>query len=184
MILKFSRNTLISLRFWWKPKVLRTFGEWQHDQSNQATTKPLSASTWAALADAGILKNTRGKRAGKHWKFFIGNINAIYRPPRYTRSEKGTVNLNNLISIHVTDFCNHLDIQARDSTFPRGFSTHGCSIDNVVLNDVQQHNIPVRITARIEGSALELRPRILINIKPQTATYPSHSSKFAWWNCR
>lgn len=41
-----------------------------------------------------------------------------------------------------------------------------------------------RITARKEESALELRPRILINIKPQTATYPSHSSKFALGNCR
>lgn len=58
-MLCYSRNYLLSLRFWWK-SVSPTVQTSRHIQA-----QPLSCSVWSAICDAGIVKRMRGCRGGR-----------------------------------------------------------------------------------------------------------------------
>lgn len=77
----YSRNYLLSLKFWWKCSgpVFQTSSHIQ-----QQSTRPVLPSVWDAIKAVGLLRKTRGKRAGRYFNncYRIKSILPTYRDDR------------------------------------------------------------------------------------------------------
>lgn len=77
----YSRNYLLSLKFWWKcPGPV--FQALSHIQ--QQSTRPVPPLVWDAIKAVGLLRKTRGKRAGRYFNncYRIKSILPTYRDDR------------------------------------------------------------------------------------------------------
>jgi hypothetical protein len=106
--MRFSRNYLTSLRFWWRTSICLDFQTSRHCVRHEI--KPVSTSVWNSLKCAGILKRTRGTRGGKSKlqprtiqsvisSNFTNNSTLISKS-RIAGPERR--NLLNLVNIHVS----------------------------------------------------------------------------------
>ena len=137
LLTTYSRSTLLSLRYWWK------------NLPNKI--QPVLPTKWNALKSVGILRPTRGKRAGVH----CGNSQ---RDGQQIPCVSPNMRLSDIVGLRARrsrvsrKYTNLLNIQS--VTFP---STTGCDSDSVALNSLER---PFFVPSLLLSNTMSLAPKI------------------------
>ena len=137
LLTTYSRSTLLSQRYWWK------------NLPNKI--QPVLPTKWNALKSVGILRPTRGKRAGVH----CGNSQ---RDNQQIPCVSPNMRLSDIVGLRARrsrvsrNYTNLLNIQS--VTFP---STTGCDSDSVALNSLER---PFFVPSLLLSNTMLLAPKI------------------------